>query len=68
MRQVYSSVVSEIGYDIGKQELVVVWSRNGKRSIYEGVPAGLADEVMNAASVGLALRDSIQNNYTHRYG
>lgn len=68
MREVYSSRVSEIGYEDGN--LIVRWAkgRPGKEvSIYEGVPQKLAEEVMNAASIGQALRNAIESAYPHRY-
>jgi hypothetical protein len=65
MREVYSSVVSEIGYEDGK--LVVVWKRSGKISMYTGVPPDVARQVMNAPSIGKALRESVQNVYEHGY-
>lgn len=65
MREVYSSAVNRIGYEDG--ELHVRW-QNGKLSIYSGVPEKLADEVMNAPSIGTALRLSVQGTYDHRYG
>jgi KTSC domain len=68
MREVYSSAVDRIGYDEGTEELHVRWKRSGRLSIYEGVPAKLADEVMNAPSVGKAVMSSIQPFCGHRYG
>lgn len=67
MRQVFSSSVAEIGYDADRKTLLVQWGRTGKVSAYQGVPADLADEVMNAPSVGQALREQIQGNYAHKY-
>ena len=66
MQQVYSSAVDEIGYEDGK--LVVVWKRTGKTSTYAGVPPELAQRVMNAPSIGQALRASVQGTYSHGYG
>lgn len=69
MREVYSSVVAAVDYIEGN--LLVRWqrARPGKTiSIYAGVPEKLAHEVMNAASIGQALRNSIQGVYEHRYG
>lgn len=63
LRDVYSSHVARIGYEGGN--LTVEWT-TGKVSVYEGVPADLADEVMNAPSVGSALR-GIKGSYRHRY-
>ncbi len=65
MREVYSSRVSEIGYESGK--LIVRWAKGGKTSVYTGVPEQLANEVMNAPSVGSALRLSIEGQYPHSY-
>ena len=67
-RSVFSSSANEIGYDTDKNEMYVVWAKSGKRSIYSGVPEGLADEVSRSASVGAALREQIIGVYGHRYG
>jgi hypothetical protein len=67
MQSVFSSNVDEIGYDPETSDLVVVW-RSGKRSIYSGVPQDVANDVMNAASVGQALNMSVKPLYAHRYG
>lgn len=64
MREVYSSSVNSVGYDNGL--LVVEW-KNGRRSSFDRVPPALADEVMNAPSVGKALRQSVQGSYPHKY-
>lgn len=67
MNEVYSSVVDSIGYDEETQSLHVRWSRTGRISVYEGVPADVANQTMNAPSIGSALRDAIQGAYNHRY-
>lgn len=67
MREVYSSVVSRMGYDDEKQELWVEWARGGRSSVYQGVPGHVADRIMKAPSIGAALRGGIQPLYTHRY-
>lgn len=66
MKSVFSSDVSEIGYDDAKSELVVAWLK-GRVSAYSGVPPEVANEVMNAASVGSALYTTIKPTYAHRY-
>ena len=66
-RSVYSSNVSNIGYDPDSKELVVTWSK-GKRSIYSGVPEELAVQLANAPSVGSMLNAEIKNVFPHRYG
>ena len=66
MRDVFSSHVDKIGYDPGASELVVTWD-SGKTSIYTGVPAGVAENVMNSWSVGKALTETVKGQYGHRY-
>ncbi len=65
MREVYSNRVASIGYEDGK--LIVKWAKGGKTSVYDGVPEQLANEVMNAPSIGSALRLSIEGQYAHSY-
>ena len=65
-KSVYSSNVSNIGYDPDTKELVVTWSK-GKRSIYSGVPEELAEQLVNAPSVGSMLNAEIKPYYAHRY-
>lgn len=65
-KSVYSSNVSEIGYDETTQELTVRW-KNGRVSAYKGVSEEKALEVANAASVGGILNDEIKPNFSHRY-
>jgi hypothetical protein len=65
-KDVYSSNVSTVGYNEETQELFITWTR-GKRSIYSGVPAQLADDVANAPSVGSILNQEIKPYYAHRY-
>ena len=66
MRSVYSSHVNTIGHDPETGELHVVWD-TGKHSVYAGVPADLASDVMNSWSVGKALTEQVKSNYPHRY-
>lgn len=63
---VYSSMVSEVGYDPASGELIITWS-NGKRSAYSGVPEGKALELSKAASVGQMINSEIKPVYPHRY-
>jgi hypothetical protein len=67
MKSVFSSMVSEVGYDDETQELLVRWARGGKMSAYAGVSEDTALEVANAASVGEYLNSEIKPNYGHRY-
>ncbi len=65
MHEVYSNRVASIGYEDGK--LAVQWAKGGKTSVYSGVPEQLANEVMNAASVGQALKLSVEGVYPMTY-
>lgn len=61
---VFSSNVSEVGYDEG--DLIIVW-HSGKVSAYSGVPEEVAYELSKTASVGQMLNSEIKPNYKHRY-
>lgn len=67
-KSVFSSMVSEIGYDDEKQELIVTWAKSGRRSIYSGVDEETATQLANAPSVGQMINSDIKPNYSHRYG
>ena len=66
MRNVFSQTVNAIGHDPADNSLYVTW-KNGKTSVYEGVPADLADQVMNAPSVGSAVLSMVKPSYAHKY-
>ena len=66
MRSVFSSNVDRVGHDLSTGDLHVQWT-TGKTSVYSGVPAELADEVMTSWSVGGAVRSRIKGAYPHRY-
>jgi hypothetical protein len=66
-KDVYSTSVASVGYDDDTHELFITWVR-GKRSVYSGVPAELADNVANAPSVGSMLNAEVKPFYAHRYG
>ena len=42
LKDVFSSNVSQVGYDHDAQELHVIWN-TGKHSVYIGVPPALAE-------------------------
>ena len=65
-KNVYSSNVQEVSYNDETKELTITWTR-GKRSVYSGVPAELADQLVNAPSVGSMLNSEIKPYYAHRY-
>ena len=65
-KAVYSSHVTEIGYDEESQELLVTW-KSGRVSAYSGVPEDVALELSNAPSVGQMMNSTIKPMYGHRY-
>jgi hypothetical protein len=65
-KSVFSSMVSEIGYDTDTQELLVTWN-NGRTSAYSGVPEGVAEQLSKAPSVGQMINSDIKGAYSHRY-
>ena len=67
MQAVTSSHVARMGHDMQTGEFHVQWTDGGKTSIYSGVPADVAHEVMTSWSVGSALRTRIKGTYAHRY-
>ena len=67
MKSVFSSMVSEVGYDDEAGEMLVVWAKGGRTSAYAGVPEDVALEVAHAASVGQYINSEIKPNYSHRY-
>lgn len=64
-QHVYSSNAAEIGFE-EPDKLIVRW-KNGRVSVYEGVPEEKARELANAPSVGRMLNDEIKPQYAHRY-
>lgn len=66
-KSVFSSRVSEVGYDENTKELTVKWAKGNKTSIYEGVPEEVAIDLSNSVSVGSMIGAEIIPNYKHRY-
>lgn len=66
MQAVFSDAVDRIGHDPETQELYVTW-KEGRTSVYTGVPQDVAQDVTNSWSVGKALRERVIPNYQHRY-
>jgi hypothetical protein len=66
MQSVYSSHVNKVGYDADAKTLLVQWD-TGKTSAYADVPPDVADEAMNAWSIGTFLNGSIKGRYRHSY-
>jgi hypothetical protein len=65
-RSVFSSNISEIGYDSEAGEMIVTWN-SGKVSAYADVPEDVADECSRAPSVGQFVNSQIKPFYGHRY-
>ncbi len=66
MRPLESSHISSVGYDSAGGDLHVVF-KDGKHSVYCGVPGHIADGIMNASSVGGAFHSTVKGRYVHRY-
>lgn len=66
MKTVFSKVVQSIGYDAEKAAMYVKW-RNGKISVYTGVPPDIAESVMSSPSIGQAVAAQIKGKYSHGY-
>lgn len=66
MKQVYSSHIEAIGYDPDTAELHVQF-KAGKKAAYADVPADIAQQVMNATSIGSALNLLVKNVYEFSY-
>ena len=66
MKPVFSQSVREIGHDAATGELHVTWV-NGRRSVYSGVPAELAEQASKAWSVGKFVHEKIKPVHEHRY-
>lgn len=66
-QNVYSSMVSSVGYDDETQELLVTWAKSRRVSAYRGVPEDKALELANAPSVGQMINSGIKPYFEHRY-
>ena len=64
MTPVSSSNVSEIGYNVGNQEVYVRFL-NGSLYVYKGVPQSEFDGLLNAPSVGSYLHRNYKNVYPY---
>lgn len=69
MKPVFSSMVSEVGYDPDTGELLVKWARSGKVSGYSGVSEEIANDLADGriASVGQFINSDIKDRHGHRY-
>ena len=68
MKDVYSSMVSQVGWDDSTNELLVKWSKSGKVSAYSGFDEAKAYELSTAPSVGQMVITEIKSSGAkHRY-
>jgi hypothetical protein len=51
-KQVFSEMISEVGWDDENQELLVTFLKKGRTAAYKGFDEGTADRLSKAASVG----------------
>ena len=51
-KPVFSSMVSEVGWDESTEELTVTFAKNGKTAAYKGFDEGTAEQLSRAPSVG----------------
>lgn len=65
-KQVFSSNVSELGYQSEPPALLVRWAK-GRTSEYAGVDEKLFEELTKAPSVGSALNERVKGKFPHRY-
>lgn len=65
-KDVYSTMVSNVGWDDETNDLLVTWA-NGRKSAYSDVPEDVALALSNAPSVGTMINMEIKPHYAHRY-
>lgn len=64
-RPVFSERAQEVSYDDETQEMTVVW-RNGKSTVYFGVPENMALDLSKAPSVGSMINSDFTGKFRHR--
>jgi len=66
MKTVYSSHIAAVGYDEAAKRLDVEY-QTGKRAAYMNVPPEVANNVLNAPSVGSALHSLVKGRFDFGY-
>lgn len=66
LKSVYSSHISQIGYDPVAKELTVCYSK-GRAAVYREVPADVGESIMQAPSVGEALHNLVRGKFSFTY-
>lgn len=64
MKPVFSSMISEVGYDSDNEELLVKFN-SGKTAAYKGASEGLAEDLSRAPSVGQMFRSEVKPFFTN---
>lgn len=62
MKQVNSSMISEVGYDPNTKDLEIVF-KSGKKYVYSGVDLCVYEELIKASSVGQYFHSFIRGQY-----
>ena len=61
MKDVYSSMLKEVGYDSDAGGTIVVFRRNGKRALYPDTTEEQAMQLANAPSAGTMFHAEFKN-------
>lgn len=59
-KAVFSEMISEVGWDDEKEELLVTFKRKGRTAAYKGFDEGTADQLSKAPSVGSMFLNEIK--------
>lgn len=62
-KEVYSDMISTVGYDQETSAMYVTFKKNGSRYVYKGVPEDLALQLIHAGSAGQFLNTEIKPYY-----
>ena len=66
VQSVYSSMISEVGYDGDRSVLTIRFLNNGALWEYDGVDEGTAQALANAPSVGQMFLSEVKPAYAGR--
>ncbi len=67
-RNVFSSNIIRVGYDLDTYELLVEWKRTGKISAYgPDFPFTVFETLSTAPSVGSMVKNDVVPKYKHHY-
>lgn len=66
-KEVLSSRISSIAYEEEGKRLIVTWAKGSRRSVWEGVPEDVAQQLALAPSAGSMINSDIQPYYPMHY-